>query len=100
MRLKEKDYFSPISQFWLMFDKCFFLQLEPASENTYRETSYSPVIQIKDEPIDEEYDKALMPSDMSRIKQELDSSENNENEVRFDLVLCCSICCENILVHM
>ncbi|KTF93154.1 hypothetical protein cypCar_00007486 [Cyprinus carpio] len=53
---------------------------EPASENTDRETSYSPVIQIKDEPIDEEYDKALMPSDMSRIKQELDSSENNENE--------------------
>uniref|UniRef100_A0A8C2IX19 Si:ch211-266o15.1 n=1 Tax=Cyprinus carpio TaxID=7962 RepID=A0A8C2IX19_CYPCA len=57
-----------------------FLQPEPASENTDRETSYSPVIQIKDEPIDEEYDKALMPSDMSRIKQELDSSENNENE--------------------
>ncbi|KAF4102022.1 zinc finger MYM-type protein 4 isoform X1 [Onychostoma macrolepis] len=53
---------------------------EPASENADRETSYSPVIQIKDEPIDEEYDKALMPSDMSRIKQELDSSENNENE--------------------
>uniref|UniRef100_A0A673HU98 Zinc finger MYM-type protein 4-like n=1 Tax=Sinocyclocheilus rhinocerous TaxID=307959 RepID=A0A673HU98_9TELE len=46
-----------------------------------RETSYSTVIRIKDEPIDEEYDKALMPqSDMSRIKQELDSSENNENE--------------------
>ncbi|XP_016105624.1 zinc finger MYM-type protein 4-like isoform X1 [Sinocyclocheilus grahami] len=57
------------------------LQPEPPSECTDRETSYSTVIRIKDEPIDEEYDKALMPqSDMSRIKQELDSSENNENE--------------------
>uniref|UniRef100_A0A8C1HCB3 Si:ch211-266o15.1 n=1 Tax=Cyprinus carpio carpio TaxID=630221 RepID=A0A8C1HCB3_CYPCA len=57
------------------------LQSEPPSECTDRETSYSPVIRIKDEPIDEEYDKALMPqSDMSRIKQELDGSENNENE--------------------
>ncbi|RXN08835.1 zinc finger MYM-type 4-like protein [Labeo rohita] len=54
------------------------LQPDPPSESADRETSYSPVIQIKDEPVDEEYDKALMPqSDMSRIKQEL---ENNENE--------------------
>ncbi|XP_059374636.1 zinc finger MYM-type protein 4-like isoform X1 [Carassius carassius] len=54
---------------------------ELPSECAGRETSYSPVISIKDEPIDEEYDKALMPeSDMSRVKQELDSSENNENE--------------------
>ncbi len=76
-----------------------FLQPEPASENTDREKSYSAVIQIKDEPIDEEYDKALMPSDMSRIKQELDNSENTENEVRFGLIRCCSMCWKNI-VHM
>ncbi|XP_077095202.1 zinc finger MYM-type protein 4 isoform X2 [Siphateles boraxobius] len=57
------------------------LQPEIPSESTDRVTNYSPVIRIKDEPIDEDYDKALMPqSDMSRIKQELDGSENNENE--------------------
>ncbi|XP_009291177.1 zinc finger MYM-type protein 4 isoform X2 [Danio rerio] len=54
---------------------------EPHLETTDRDTSYSPVIRIKDEPIDEDYDKALMPeSDLSRIKQELDGSDNNETE--------------------
>lgn len=76
----------------VLFDNsAFYSQLQPEipTESTDRETNYSPVIRIKDEPIDEDYDKALMPqSDVSRIKQELDGSENNENEVRFGLVLC------------
>ncbi|XP_017577082.1 uncharacterized protein si:ch211-266o15.1 isoform X1 [Pygocentrus nattereri] len=43
------------------------------------ETLYSPLMKIKDEPIDEGYDKALIPpSDISRVKEEL---ENGEHEI-------------------
>ncbi|XP_052001833.1 zinc finger MYM-type protein 4-like isoform X2 [Xyrauchen texanus] len=49
---------------------------DPPAESPNRETSCSP-INIKDEPIDEDYDKALMPqSDISRIKEELDNIGN------------------------
>ncbi|KAA0710947.1 Zinc finger MYM-type protein 4 [Triplophysa tibetana] len=50
------------------------LQKEPPGPD--KETHFPPVIQIKDEPIDEDYDKALIPqSDTSNVKQEV-----NENE--------------------
>ncbi|XP_066532042.1 zinc finger MYM-type protein 2 isoform X1 [Hoplias malabaricus] len=43
------------------------------------ENVYSPLMKIKDEPIDEGYDKALNPpSDVSRVKEEL---ENGEHEL-------------------
>ncbi|XP_051502519.1 zinc finger MYM-type protein 4-like isoform X1 [Myxocyprinus asiaticus] len=49
---------------------------DPPAEGTDREITCSP-IRIKDEPIDEDYDKALMPqSDISRIKEELDNIDN------------------------
>lgn len=104
MWLKMKDFFLVIGLFFKILSACcvvlvlngtvlfdnnaFHSQLQPEipTESANRETNYSPVIRIKDEPIDEDYDKALIPqSDVSRIKQEL---ENNENEVRFGLVLC------------
>nr|XP_055027736.1 zinc finger MYM-type protein 4 isoform X2 [Misgurnus anguillicaudatus] len=53
----------------------------PAGQRTDKETHFSPVIQIKDEPIDEDYDKALLPqTDTSNVKQEVESEENEENE--------------------
>ncbi|XP_055027739.2 zinc finger MYM-type protein 4 isoform X5 [Misgurnus anguillicaudatus] len=52
----------------------------PAGQRTDKETHFSPVIQIKDEPIDEDYDKALLPqTDTGNVKQEIES-ENEENE--------------------
>lgn len=53
----------------------------PPGQRTDKETHFSPVIQIKDEPIDEDYDKALLPqTDTSNVKQEIESNENEENE--------------------
>lgn len=52
-------------------------------ERTREEIPYSPLKKIKDEPIDEDYDKALISSshsDISRVKEEL---ENGDHEVRF-----------------
>lgn len=46
------------------------------------EILHSPLKKIKDEPIDEDYDKALISSshsDISRVKEEL---ENGDHEVR------------------
>lgn len=43
---------------------------------------YSPLKKIKEEPIDEDYDKALISSansDISRVKEEL---EHGDHEVR------------------
>ncbi|KAI7804652.1 putative zinc finger MYM-type protein 4-like, partial [Triplophysa rosa] len=50
------------------------LQKEPPGQD--KETHFPPVIQIKDEPIDEDYDKALIPqSDTSNVKQEITENE-------------------------
>lgn len=51
-------------------------------EGSREETTHSPLKKIKDEPIDEDYDKALISSassDISRVKEEL---ENGDHEVR------------------
>ncbi|XP_072545089.1 zinc finger MYM-type protein 4 isoform X2 [Salminus brasiliensis] len=45
--------------------------------NGREETVYSPLTKIKDEPIDEGYDKALIPqSDISRVKEELENGDH------------------------
>lgn len=60
-------------------DAVFYFQLQKEPPLQDKESHFSPVIQIKDEPIDEDYDKALVPqSDTSNVKQEV-----NEIEVRF-----------------
>ncbi|XP_049319649.1 uncharacterized protein si:ch211-266o15.1 isoform X3 [Astyanax mexicanus] len=44
--------------------------------NSREETMCSPLTKIKDEPIDEGYDKALIPqSDISRVKEELENGD-------------------------
>lgn len=67
------------------------------TEGSQEEIVYSPLKKIKDEPIDEDYDKALISSahsDISRVKEEL---ENGDHEVQFVLfcffsaTLCCVI---------
>ncbi|XP_047677661.1 zinc finger MYM-type protein 4 isoform X2 [Tachysurus fulvidraco] len=51
-------------------------------ERTSEEISCSPLKKIKDEPIDEDYDKALMSSshsDISRVKEELENGDHESS---------------------
>lgn len=49
----------------------------------------SPLKKIKDEPIDEDYDKALIStasSDISRVKEELENGDHEVKITRFSLL--------------
>lgn len=67
--------------------RAFYLEQassQEPGEGSQDEIVYSPLKKIKDEPIDEDYDKALLGSansDISRVKEEL---ENGDHEVRFE----------------
>lgn len=64
----------------------FYLEQAPSQEpveGSQEDVMYTALKKIKDEPIDEDYDKALISSassDTSRVKEEL---ENGDHEVRF-----------------